>query len=421
MTVEELSESLDASCNEIKLDNFQFKIDQVSEYFLTNELSNKLILRKLNDNIKRIYKDEQANRRIIIAQLKILLSESCPYWVIKTDVKSFYESINREQMISKFHDDSLLSYQSMYLLKRIFESPTLVGTTGLPRGMNISATLSEIYMRRFDKWIRRLGGVYYYARFVDDIIIFSNSLSTCMDLIRNLDSKLSELAGGLRINILKTELFEGKTLRLLDIESGRPAKKIKHLDYLGYSFRKEIEPTKTLLLRKFQNIENLKYTVENTYSAFLHEMISYVEFNSIQNPKEIQLKVTIADKKIRKIKTRIIKALLDYSKENKFDLLERRVRFLTGNYSIRKDGEGNDLRAGIYYNYLQVTEMEVFSELNSFFRKALFSKSKGLGIKVSLTHVQKKRLSKYCFIAGFKNKVYNKFTFLEMREIIDCW
>jgi hypothetical protein len=421
LTVNQLSDKLDKTYNEISGDEFEFTINQVGEYFLTHNLPNKLVLRKLNDNIKRIYKDEQANRRIIITQLVTLLSETCPYWVIKTDIKSFYESIDRNRLVSKFHDDSLLSFHSMYLLEKIFDNPVLTGRTGVPRGMNISATLSEIYMRKFDKWIRRLDGVYYYARFVDDIIIFSNSLPCCLNLINSLDSRLTELAEGLKINHLKTELFDGKTLKPLDITNGKLLRKSKPLDYLGYSFRKEKEQVKMALPKKFKNIENLKYTVEDQYSTFLPESISHLEFNSIQNSREAILKVTIADKKVKKIKTRIIKSLLDFAKNKDFALLEKRVKFLTGNYSIRKNEEGNDLRAGVFYNYLQVNDLNVFIELNSFFKRSIFSKATSFGAKISLTPIQKKRLAKYCFVSGYKLKVYNKFSYSEMHDIINCW
>lgn len=380
MTMKELNQSLDKSYEEIANDTFEFSLKQVSEYYLTSDLPNKLILRKLNDNIKRIYKDEQANRRIIISQVKTLLSETCPFWVIKTDIKSFYESIDRARLISKFSDDSILSYQSIYLLKRVFGNPILAGKSGVPRGMNISATMSELYMRKFDRWIRSFDSVYYYARFVDDIIVFSNSLKDSLILIANLNSQLDELAEGLTINHKKTELFEGETLENLNIGTGTKLVKKNKLAYLGYSF-----------------------SVENGYS------------------KSRKLIVSIAERKVAKIKTRIIKAFLDFSKNKNFGLLEKRIQFLTGNYSIRKREEGNSLRAGIYYNYLQVTDNSVFNELNQSIRKSIFSKSPTFGGKIGLNPTQKSKLSKYCFLAGFKKKVYFEFSYPEMQEIIKCW
>ena len=380
MTIEQLTESLDEKYEEIAKDTFEFTLKQVSEYYLTKDLPNKLILRKLNDNIKRIYKDEQANRRIIIAQIKTLLSETCPFWVIKTDIKGFYESIDRERLISKFHDDSMLSYQSMFLMRRVFENPILAGKSGVPRGMNISATMSEIYMRKFDRWVRSYDSVYYYARFVDDIIIFSNSLKDSLTLIASLNPQLSNLTEGLSINEKKTELFDGKTLENLDKINGKTKSQRHKLDYLGYSF-----------------------SVENART------------------KARKLIVSIAEKKISKIKTRIVKAFLDFSKNKDFELLESRIEFLTGNYSIRKSEEGNSLRAGIYYNYFQVTNNSVFEGLNQFLRKSIYSKSPNFGAKVGLSNIQKKTLSKYCFLAGFEKKVFFEFSYIEMQQIIKCW
>lgn len=379
MSTKQLSDSLEKSYEEIANETFEFSLKQVSEYYLTKDLPNKLILRKLNDNIKRLYKDEQANRRIIISQIKTLLSETCPFWVVKTDISSFYESIERERIISKFHDDSMLSYQSMFLINRIFKNPILAEKKGIPRGLNISATMSEIYMRKFDRWIRSYDSVYYYARFVDDILVFSNSLKDSLRLIESLNSHLNTLAEGLIINHKKTELFDGNTLENLDIKSGTTLQKSHKLDYLGYSFR----------------IDNAT--------------------------KTRNLIVSIAKKKVAKIKTRIIKTFLDYSKNKDFDLLEKRMQFLTGNYSIRKNEEGNTLRAGIYYNYLQVTNHSVFSELNQFLRKSIFSNSPEFGAKIGLSRVQKNKISKYCFLAGFKNKVYFEFSHAEMQQIIKCW
>lgn len=416
-----LSNDLENSYNDIVADTFEFKITQLSEYFLAEDLPNKLILRKLNDNIKRIYKDEQANRRIIISQVKTLLSETCPFWVIKTDIKSFYESINRDRLISKFHDDSILSYQSMFLLRKVFSNSTLTTNTGVPRGMNISATLSEIYMRKFDKWVRIYSGVYYYARFVDDIIIFTNSLSNATSLIESLNENLSELAEGLKINSSKTELYDGKNLKHINPNDGKVIRKGKTLEYLGYSFFKETEKVKKPNAKSFQNVEDLKYTVETKYSTLVTEPISKINFNEIKSSQEAFLRISIADKKVKKIKTRVVKALLDYPKNKNFDLLENRIKFLTGNYSIRKNEEGNTLRAGIYYNYLHVNQYKIFIELNSFFRKALFSNLGNFGLKVGLSKPQKQKLSKYCFVAGFENKVHNEFDYSEMQNIIQCW
>jgi hypothetical protein len=380
LTVAQLEQQLDDCWQNIIKEIFEFDIVEAGEYYFAKNLSNRLILRKLNDNIKRIYKDEQANRRIIISQLKVLLEETCPSWIIKTDIKSFYESIDREKLIAKFQDDSMLSYYSMFLLRKLFANSFISEKTGVPRGMNISATLSEIYMRKFDKWIRNAQGVYYYARFVDDIIIFTYSKEDALKLLQNIDSKLKDHANGLTINKRKTQLFNGLTIERLNVQDGSLLRKDNFIEYLGYKFWKT-------------------------------------------EAKKNNLKIGIAEKKIKKIKTRITLSFVDFIQNQDFKLLENRIKFLTGNYSIKKDDNGKDLRAGIYFNYPEITDLSIFTQLNEYFRKILFAKKRILGLKInhSLSIGEKKRLAKYCFLSGFKAKVYNSFSYAQMSDIISCW
>ena len=358
---------LDSQFKNIIEGKSEFAISKAYDFYLTENLCDTLIIRKLNDNIKRIYKDEQANRRIIIDQVKTLLEETCPFWILKTDIKSFYESIDRDRLIEKLKKDTILSFHSLQVLNKIFANSTLAKSTGLPRGMSISSTLSEIYMRKFDNWIKTSEGVFYYARFVDDIIIFSFSKEKLELIKSNLNAQLKILDLNLEINEKKTPpIYDGGKIRV-----DNP------LEYLGYSFTKE----------------------------------------------NAELVVSIANKKINKIKTRIIKALCDFVTTKDFVLLERRIKFLTGNYCIKKGIEGKELRAGIHYNYPQVNNLDVFNELNLFLYKSINCRKGSLGIRLSkiLFKPQKMKLSGYSFKHGFINKEYHSFTFDDMKQIISCW
>jgi hypothetical protein len=64
----------------------------------------------------------------------------------------------------------------------------------------------------------------------------------------------------------------------------------------------------------------LKYTVENEYSTFEQKPISSICFDTIQRAKFSELRVSIAEKKVIKIKTRVVKAFLDFSKNKNFRL-----------------------------------------------------------------------------------------------------
>lgn len=99
--IEDIKDEIDRLETQILLETFEFDITDSGNFFDVKNLSEKLILRKLNDNVKRIYKDEQANRKFIIQQVKTLLKEDAPFWIIKTDIKAFYESIDRLKILKK--------------------------------------------------------------------------------------------------------------------------------------------------------------------------------------------------------------------------------------------------------------------------------------------------------------------------------
>lgn len=368
-TKEQLSEDIDEIFSAITTGTFEFELRRSGEFYLTPSLTDKLILRKLNDNLRRLYKDIQSNRRMIVTQVSTLLAETCPFWVLKTDISKFYESINRDRIVEKLQSDSMLSFFSIQLIKKLFSHPLLEDKSGLPRGISISSTLSELFMRKFDRWATSYPGVYFYARFVDDIIIFSYDKS----LIEKMESQIDEnLEPGLMKNKEKTELFEGRQI----LET-------KPLNFLGYKFL----------------------------------------ITGDQKKKKVD--ISIAEKKLKKIKSRIVYAFNDFNKTGNFVILEKRIKFLTGNYSIKNRSDGHDLRAGIYYNYVNIKDPNhpVFDELNNFFQRTLHSKRHSFGIKLNarLSAAQRVALGKYSFKNGFKNKVYHRFTYSDLQIITRCW
>lgn len=381
LDIDDIREELDLLETEILAETFEFDIVDSEFFFDVKNLSEKLILRKLNDNIKRIYKDEQANRKFIVQQVKTLLNEDAPFWIIKTDIKAFYESIDREKILKKMKDDAMLSYYSFNLLKKIFENPVVQAQSGLPRGLNTSATLSEIYLRKFDKWLQCFPGVYYNARFVDDIIIFVSNEKQALQLWELLEPKLDQFCS-LKINWEKTELIDGTNFKVIAKKHHRKIKN-NNIEYLGYRF--------------------------------------YLD--NPNNKKDKKLHITIAGKKIKKIKTRIVYSFLDHIDNPDFDLLLKRIKFLTGNYGIKKSNDGSILKAGIFFNYTHMNQFGTLEELNLFLRKIIYSRHTGFGTKLYplLTNGQRNILKRYCFKSGFENKTYKGFSFADMAQIIDCW
>ena len=95
--------------NTINEGTYKFKIKVLYDLYLNNlpngsidSLCQDLVLRKLYNNIKRIYGVKQSNRNQIVKQMISLLNEGVPKWVIRLDIKHFYESIDRKRQMERF-------------------------------------------------------------------------------------------------------------------------------------------------------------------------------------------------------------------------------------------------------------------------------------------------------------------------------
>ncbi len=299
----------------LKTGIFPFSFEKDCEFYLNAQKSREtslcqnVVMRKLAQNIRKIYAIRQSDRNLIVRQIISLLKESGNCFVVRMDVKSFYETVNVGNILKKFHEAGRLSAQSVSLLDQIFNCPGISMSNGLPRGLSISALMSEFYMRHFDLNIKRMPGVYYYARFVDDIIVFCQSENSRNAIWDEARKALGEL--GLSLNLLKSFRWDSSCE--------------KPIVYLGYSFTK----------------------------------------------KGDDVEVRIAPKKVNKIKTRIVRTLFQYRKKKNEDLLISRIKYLTGNCRI-KNTELKSMYAGIYYNYRLITCTDQLLELDNFMDNLLY-------------------------------------------------
>lgn len=347
--------------------SYHFIIRKEGELFLNNRkrrdfdyLCQNLILRKLHNNIKVIYKVQQTDRNTIVRQMKILLDENVDMWVVRLDVRHFYESINRERLLTKLVQDARLSYPSITLLQLLFNDAVVASEPGLPRGLGVSAALSELYMKYFDIAIRRVEGVYYYARFVDDIIVFCSSERSKDLAWETAQTELENL--GLNLNEEKSYTWS-------------PSSRGVDLTYLGYTFKKR--------------------------------------------GKDVD--VSIAGKKIKVIKTRLTKSFVRYAKDHNFAQLKLRIKFLTGNFTLYQADTLLPIKVGLFFNYKQATNTECLNELDRYYQRMLHCRSGKLGGRISLAKAEVNDLEKYSFRFGYENHVNHHFTNDQMGIITNCW
>ena len=328
------------------------------DVFTTNDRSEFLALKKLNSIIKKLYTVSYSNRNEILNQLIKIIEDGSDYKIIRADIRDFFDNVPRKKLISKLKSDSLLGSLMINKLKQLDQCLTKLSCSTLPRGISLSSTLSEIYLRDFDQVIKNHNNVYYYARYVDDIVI------VCLDEIGNIESLLKS-------NLDKLGLELNNKYKVIDSRF-----KTDNFDYLGVNF------------------------------SFTSKGTSF----------------SLSKNKVNKLKTRIIKSILDYKNNRDDNLLINRIKFITGNYTIYTKTESNNLKAGIYYNNQYLNDFSQLNELNEFLRKSLTAK-KGSLSNVSRT-IPRKVISScmsQCFFKGYIEKKMVRFESRCMARIVRCW
>lgn len=336
--------------------------------------------------ISRRFRVYPLSRSVIVQSVLEALSDATPMWVIRRDIKSFYETVPttliKARLLSNTAIPRIVRSHLATLLNT--HSPT---DRGLPRGVGLAALLSEMAMNDFDQAIKGFAGVYRYFRFADDILIFS--FKEPHALIEALEAQISAL--GMRFNRGKSDVIE------ITNESKKSSIS-KSFDYLGYEF------------------------------AFDDKCFT-------DKPRRVH--VSIAKRKISKLKSRIIRSFMAFAVDRNYRLLYDRIRYLSANYtvSVTKSATGRTgaARAGIYYSYPQCgvyrgikTEEHGCAEIKAvdgFYHSLLkgpSSRYRSL-LAAELTPAELQALSKISFFKGYISRYLLSLSSSRIGRIQEAW
>ncbi len=290
-------------------------------------LAEPFVMKLLQRNLTRTFKVKQANRHRIMNDVRRLLEHQHPYYLIRTDVSSFFESIPHNRLLERVTGSPLLSYRTKALVRQIVQM--CKGDCGIPRGIGVSSPLSEIYMSTIDSAIRMRPEVVYYARYVDDIIILLANLPQGMEL----------------------ETYYDKTL----VE---PFKKKYGLDL------KQNGSGKCYLA-------NFSITDKPVNFSYLGYSISiWWEDKPKGNSKIYKMCMRMSKRKFDNMKRRIDNAFRHFALQSKSNIHEARLdlldclRYLTGNMHLTKAKAM--AKTGLYYNNAQLNSFEDLVELTDY-------------------------------------------------------
>lgn len=178
---------------------------------------------------------------------------------IRTDIKIFYASIDRNTLFSKL-SKKIKSRRILSLIAKAIETPIVPKNyhrkernkyseesqgKGIPQGLSISNILASIYLNDLDNDIRNNTDVQVYYRYVDDILIFTDN-----NKLDEIDSIFKD-----KIKALNLQLNEQKTYKNTADHD---------LEYLGYRFEL---PKVTV---KASSLERFLHSVAAKFSSYLH-------------------------------------------------------------------------------------------------------------------------------------------------------
>ncbi|TGD57518.1 antiviral reverse transcriptase Drt3a [Flavobacterium humi] len=358
---------------------FDIKYDKQNKIYTTNKDGVSFFsIKQLQRNLNKTFNVIQADRNKIIKQVYNLISDGFPKVIIRTDVKKFYESIPQGKLFEKIENNTLLSPLSKKLLKRLFfeferikDVTEMAPKKGIPRGLGVSAYLSELYMRDIDSQIKSLPDIIYYARYVDDIIVIFSPKTKSQR--RDYQSEIKEI-----INNHQLEIKDGsdgtpsKTFPYELLE--KPLSKQQKLTFLGY-----------------------KFIINQNYDT----------------------KIELSDDKLKRYVSRIELSIETYNNDCKYDekkarkMLIDRLKFLIGNYHLNHNKK--NIKAGIFYtNQMLKLNNSEFNSLNTL-NARMYNKFNRISPPINIG-IDKARLidffkSKFCFKEGFNNKENHFFSF----------
>lgn len=342
---------------ELKLKAHETRHHTKTTYKIPNQLEHILAEKQLQRNIKKTYNVKQSNRDTIVSQLTAILGDPFPKYIMRTDIKDFYESIDKIKLQKKIDNSPQLSLSSRKMIKKVLEEHKRISGShkGIPRGIGISAYLAELYMKETDSKLESLSDAVYYTRYVDDIIIVFSTKSDDEEKDHKTIIKEFIEETGLSLNEEKTYY---KDLRFDNNFQ---------IDYLGYKFY---------------------YTSS--------------------------LKIKISNHKVEKYKKRIDLSFDSYQKGHKGkkerkDLINR-IRLLTGNTKLTNNKGGAFV--GIYSSNKWANDLSPFKGLDAYLSHKINS--------LQCKNLQK-RLQKLSFEEGFKRKSFRKFSATELGKLTKPW
>ena len=122
---------------------------------------------------------------------KVSCSNTKTCWVLKCDIKKFFADIDHSILLNILAE-YIPDKDILWLLNQVIASFETKPNVGLPLGNLTSQLLVNIYMNKFDQFVKHKLKARYYIRYADDFVILSDNQKQLEDLIPKIQNFLVE-------------------------------------------------------------------------------------------------------------------------------------------------------------------------------------------------------------------------------------
>ncbi len=126
----------------------------------------------------------KAIERFRVCALQVGRNHTRTCWVLKCDIKQFFGSIDH-RILTRVLNDYIEDNDLRALLQNVIGSFETMSQScvGLPLGNLTSQLFSNVYMNRFDQFVKHRLRVEHYIRYADDFVFLSHDKSLLQSLV----------------------------------------------------------------------------------------------------------------------------------------------------------------------------------------------------------------------------------------------
>lgn len=177
---------------------------------------------------------------------KMMKSDPQAY-ALKMDIRKYYPNVNND-LLKEVIRRKIKCKDTLWLMDNIIDS-----MNGLPIGNLTSQYFGNVFLYKFDWWVKQELKVKYYYRYCDDLVLFHNDKAVLRDWYKKIESYLAEI--GLEIK---------PTWQIVDTQK-------QGVDFVGYVFGPRKTSLRRAIVKKFK-----KHSAKSRRFAFIPEKVLQV-------------------------------------------------------------------------------------------------------------------------------------------------